>query len=96
VIGDWSLPLNLARSERPSAFINFPVELHPELTAKKSFAEIRPRSLLSSIKYRVSSSSPRAICKDLRNSFVVPLPNPSAIFAATEELERLTCETIPN
>jgi hypothetical protein len=46
--------------------------------------------------YLVSSGSPRAICSDLNNFFVVPLPNPSAIFAATKEEERRTWETISN
>jgi hypothetical protein len=55
-----------------------------------------PRSRLSMKKYRVSSNSPLEICKQRRSSFVVRLPNPSAIFAATEAAARLTCDTIPN
>jgi hypothetical protein len=47
-------------------------------------------------KYRVSSSSPREICKHRNNSFVVRRPNPSAIFAGTEVEERRNCETTPN
>jgi hypothetical protein len=46
-------------------------------------------------KYLVSSSSPREICRHRNNSFVVRLPNPSAIFAATEVADRLSCETTP-
>jgi len=67
VTGDWFLLISLSRSDHPIAFISFPVESHPALIAKKSSAEIRPRSLLRSIKYRVSSSSPRAICKGPEN-----------------------------
>jgi len=47
------------------------------------------------MKYLVSSSSPRAICSDRKNSLVVPRPNPSAMFAGTEVHERRTWETIP-
>jgi len=45
---------------------------------------------LKSMKYLVSSSSPREICKDRSSSLVVPRPNPSAILAVTDADDRLT------
>ncbi len=57
---------------------------------------MKPKSRLNIRKYRVSSNSPREICKHLNNSFVVRRPNPSAIFAETEAADRLICEMIPN
>ena len=61
-----------------------------------SAAEIWPKSRLKIRKYRVSSSSPRDICRHRNSSFVVRRPNPSAIFAETEAAARLICEMIPN
>src|ERR1700687_3974982 len=61
-----------------------------------SVAEMWPRLRLKMKKYRVSSNSPGEICQHRNSSFVVRRPNPSAIFAETEDAARLNCETIPN
>jgi len=90
VTGDWCLELNRRRSELPSALINFPTASHSALIRSNSSAEILARSRLKSMKYRVSSSSPRAICNVRNSSLVVPRPKPSAIFAATEDADLLT------
>jgi len=89
-------PLARAFKDRAKPLISCPTESQSADIRPKSSPFTYPMSRLKIKKYRVSSISPAAICKDRSSSRVVRLPKPWAMFAATEADALRTCDVTPN
>ena len=76
-------------SARPKALISWPTESHISRERLNASSGTYPKSRLKIRKYRVSSNSPEAICKDRKSSLVVRRPKPWAVFAGTDADDRL-------